>query len=151
MRQGNVFTPVCHSVHGGRWLSASVHAGIHTPLGRTHPRKHTPAPPPPKKHLPEAHSHPPETHSPGSTPPGKHPSSPRRSLQRTVRILLECFLVLFLIAESSPIQSSGECWDHGDMKSHSGRRLIILKARTPNPSMSLSLCRNSKKSQMVGN
>ena len=33
MRQGSVFTPVCHSVHGG--VSAPVHAGIH-PLGR-HP------------------------------------------------------------------------------------------------------------------
>ena len=32
--QGNVFTPVCHSVHGGGGgVSAPLHAGIHTPLG----------------------------------------------------------------------------------------------------------------------
>ena len=34
LRQGNVFTPVCHSVHRG--VSAPVHAGIHALLGR-HP------------------------------------------------------------------------------------------------------------------
>ena len=53
--KGNVFTPVCHSVHGGggclprqtpegvsAWgLSASVHAGIH-PMGRDHPGRHPP-------------------------------------------------------------------------------------------------------------
>ena len=38
LRQGNVFTPVCHSVHKGG--SASVHAGI-DPLGR-HPPGQTP-------------------------------------------------------------------------------------------------------------
>ena len=32
--EGYVFTPVCHSVHRG--MSASVHAGIHTPWSR-HP------------------------------------------------------------------------------------------------------------------
>ena len=53
LRQANVFTPVCHSHHGGG-VSASVHAGIHTPWAGT---------------------------------------PPRRSLQRTVRILLVCFLV----------------------------------------------------------
>ena len=32
LRQGNVFTPVCHSIHGGGGgLSGSVHAGIHPP------------------------------------------------------------------------------------------------------------------------
>ena len=94
---------VSHSVHR-MGVSASVHAGIHTPW--------------------EAHP-PPEAHPPGSTPPGsttppqgsthprKHTSSREahilpweahalpRSLQRTVRILLECFLVLllFLLSE----------------------------------------------------
>ena len=61
LRQGNVFTDVCHSVHGegGVWQ---------TPCGQTHP--------------------------PGQTPPGRHPPS-RRLLQRTVRIILECILVLY--------------------------------------------------------
>ena len=43
------------------------------------------------------HTCPPKAHLPGSTPPGKHTpgkhTPPRRPLQRTVRILLECFLV----------------------------------------------------------
>ena len=38
--QGNIFTPVCHSVHGGGGLSASVRAGI-LPT----PPDHAPAPP----------------------------------------------------------------------------------------------------------
>ena len=38
LRQGNVFTPVCHSVHRG--VSASVHAGIHTPKADTPRAKH---------------------------------------------------------------------------------------------------------------
>ena len=75
LRQGNVFKPVCHSVHGG--VSVLVHAGIHNthPLGQTPPRQ-TPLPPLGR------HPH------PRQTPPG------RRLLQRTVRILLECILVL---------------------------------------------------------
>ena len=33
--QGDVFTPVCHSVHRGEGnMSAPLHAGLHTPLGR---------------------------------------------------------------------------------------------------------------------
>ena len=44
--QGNVFTPICDSVHGG--VSAPLHAGIHTPLGRhplgRHPQGDTPYP-----------------------------------------------------------------------------------------------------------
>ena len=61
-----IFSQACvkNSVHGG--VSVSVHAGIHTP---------------PEAHPREAHTH-----------TQKH--TPRWSLQRTVRILLECFLVL---------------------------------------------------------
>ena len=51
MRQGNIFTSVCHSVHRGRGVCPSA----------------------------------------CWDPPGQTP--PRRPLQRTVRILLECFLV----------------------------------------------------------
>ena len=65
LRQGNIFTSVCHSVHRGCIPAYPAHAGIH-PLGR-HPSR--------------------------QTPPflGRHPL--RRPLQRTVRILLECILV----------------------------------------------------------
>ena len=37
LRNGYVFTPVCHSVHGGWGLSAPVHAGIYRHLGRQPP------------------------------------------------------------------------------------------------------------------
>ena len=82
LQQGNVFTPVCHSVHrGGVCLSACW--DTHTPLEAPPPH---PLEAPPRSTPTEAHT-PLEAHPPGSTP------SPRRSLQRTVRILLECFLV----------------------------------------------------------
>ena len=76
--QGNVFTGVCDSVNRG--VSASVHAGIPpppqeggTPLGRRHPRKDAPHPPPMKEN-----------------------PTPRNTVnERPVRILLECILVFF--------------------------------------------------------
>ena len=58
--QGNVFTPVCHSVHGG--VSASVHAGIHIPPWADTPLADT---------LP---GRPPWVDPPGQTPPRRHPS-----------------------------------------------------------------------------
>ena len=64
--QGNIFTPVCHSVHRGGRGSASVHAGIP-------PREQT-APPRADTHPPEQTPHPPEQtpHPPGAdTPAGK--------------------------------------------------------------------------------
>ena len=69
LRQGNVFTPVCQLFcsHEGRGVS-----GRHTPSGQTPLLADTP---------------------PADTPlTGRHPP-PWRPLQRTVRILLECFLV----------------------------------------------------------
>ena len=67
LRQGNVFTPVCHSVHMG--VFASVHAEIHTPW-------QTPL----ARHPPFRHSL--RRHPPGQTPPqqtttavdGTHPT-----------------------------------------------------------------------------
>ena len=54
------------------------HAGIHTPPGRHYPQADTPAR---------------QMHPPGQTPPW--PDTPLRwLLQRTVRILLECILVI---------------------------------------------------------
>ena len=76
--QGNIFTPVCHSVHRGG--SASVHDGI---------------PPPPSRHPPEAGTPPQE-----QTPPwSRYPPPPEQIMlgdtvnERAVRILLECNLV----------------------------------------------------------
>ena len=86
LRQGNVFTPVCHSVHKGG--SASMHAGI-DPLGR----------------------HPPGRHPQGDTPLGRPPRADtppsRRLLQRTVHILLECILVTHNLAENKKARNIG--------------------------------------------
>ena len=80
LRQGNVFTGV-YQLFCSWEVSASVHAGIHTPWADP-TWKHTPW-----KHIPLKHTPPPEAHpSPWNQTP------PRRSLQQTVRILLECFL-----------------------------------------------------------
>ena len=83
--EGNVFTPVCHSVHrgGGFCLSACWDT---TPWGQTPPKADTPlrdqAPPRSGTH-------------PGADPPGiRHPSPNRRLLLWMVRILLECILVI---------------------------------------------------------
>ena len=89
--KGNVFTPVCDSVHGG---------GVHpkqtpprqTPLGRHHPGRH----PPPSRH--PLCRHPLGRHLLRQTPPPPptRQTPPRRPMQRTVRILLECILVFLL-------------------------------------------------------
>ena len=86
--EGYVFTPVCHSVH--RAVSASVHAGIHTPWEQTSPQEQTPATPsadtPRSRHPPEPQSrHPPEQTAPSrannapkeKTPPEQTPPPPR--------------------------------------------------------------------------
>ena len=74
LRQGNGFTPVCHSVHGGclpQCMLGYTPPQTDTPPGQTPPWADTPL---------------------GQTPP---PLPSRRLLQRTVRILLECILVFF--------------------------------------------------------
>ena len=48
LRKGNVFTPVCHSVHRG---SAPVRAGIHPPETHTLGRHRPGHPPPPGRRL----------------------------------------------------------------------------------------------------
>ena len=83
--QGNIFTPVCHSVHRGEGGSASVHAGIPPPDTRpppppgadTLPPPWTPDPPDTRPPLPRHQTppwtpdtpHPPDTRTPPS--PGK--------------------------------------------------------------------------------
>ena len=82
LRQGNVFTPVCHSVHRGV---------CHTPLGR-----------PPWQTPPWQTPSPEQTPSPGQTPPWQTPLGRHLPLhsacwdtvnKRAVRILVECNLV----------------------------------------------------------
>ena len=79
--QGNIFTPVCHSVHGG----VLPQCMLGYPPGPDPPRADTPT---------------------GTRPPGSRPPSPREQpppppgsrlqhtvYERPVRILLECILV----------------------------------------------------------
>ena len=79
--QGNIFTPVCHSVHRGG--SASVHAGIPPPLNQADP--------------PRTRQTPPQDQA--DTPPDQADAPPRPGrlqhtvYERPVRILLECILV----------------------------------------------------------
>ena len=71
--QGHVFTPVCDSVHG-EGVSAPLHAGIHTPLGR-HPQ--TDSPPgqtPAKGETLQADTHPPDTTRYGQQAGSMHPT-----------------------------------------------------------------------------
>ena len=75
---GYVFTPVCQSFCSQGGMSASVHAGIHTPLGR-HPRADT---------LPLGR-HPPL----GQTPSPVQCMLGDTGNKRAVRILLKCILV----------------------------------------------------------
>ena len=120
LRKGNVFTPVCQSFcsQGVCIPACTGHTlpGQTLPLGRHPPGRHPPRQThswadthPPGRHPSWADTHPlgrctppgqtpplhrhPQADRPGRHPPGKHPP-PRRPLQRTVRILLECILVL---------------------------------------------------------
>ena len=81
--QGNIFTPVCHSVHRGEG-SASVHAGIPTPRSRHSPRADTP----PEQTPPQSRHHPPRPDPPQSRHPrSRHPPGldpPGSRLQHTV-------------------------------------------------------------------
>ena len=81
--KGNVFTPVTSVCSQG----GGVHPRADTPQGRHNP-------PPPTDIPPQQ-----------TPPPGRHPTRqtpPRRPLQQTVRILLECILV-FLVLCSRPV------------------------------------------------
>ena len=86
---------------GGVCLSACW--DTHSPLGRHPPpvgRHPTWADTPPSRHPPQ------QTAPPGQTPPpGRHPPPSGRLPQRTVRILLECILVIFAFAINISIES----------------------------------------------
>ena len=64
-------------------LSVILFTGVYTPLGRHPPGRH-----------PSGQTPPPEQTPPEQTPPRQTPPLLRRPLQRTVRILLKCILVL---------------------------------------------------------
>ena len=67
--QGNIFTPVCHSVHRGG--SASMHVGIPPPLRIRPPRADTPLP---REQTPPRPGTPPDQAPPQSRPPWtRHP------------------------------------------------------------------------------
>ena len=97
--QGNVFTPVCHSVHrGGVCLSAC--------WDTTPPSRHPPDQTPPWSRYPPGAGTPRTKYTPGTkytppngtkyTPPSPPPGNRLRHTvnERPVRILLECILVL---------------------------------------------------------
>ena len=87
--EGYVFTPVCQS-----FCLQGEYLGRYTPQGRYTPWAGNPqwADTPPRAGTPPG-----QVHAGRYTPRQVHPSGqvhpPQRSLQRTVRILLECFLV----------------------------------------------------------
>ena len=89
--EGYVFTPVCHSVHGG---------GLPQCMLGYHPPEQTPPQdqPPPGSRQPPGSRHPPE----------------RRPLLRTVRILLECILVeIQKDTTTKVIVTFHHCWQNG--------------------------------------
>ena len=101
--QGNIFAPVCRSVHRGestwagtplgRYTPWQVHPGRYTPWQIHPPGRYTPSPPP------WAGTPPPPA---GTSPRQVHPregTPPRNACwdtvnKRAVRILLECILVI---------------------------------------------------------
>ena len=88
LRKGNFLTPVSQSVHRG--VPASMHAGIHPPLGRhTLSGRHPPWADTPQAATPPPGQTPPQA---DTTPPADTPT--RRLLLRTVCILVHtkgCF------------------------------------------------------------
>ena len=105
--QGNIFTPVCHSVHRGvvpdqacppgtRQVHPSGTRQVHPPDQAGTPRPGTP--PPRTRHPPRQVHNPPRTrqvHPPdqAGTPPPRSSRLRNTVNDRMVRILLECILV----------------------------------------------------------
>ena len=99
MGQGNIFTPVCHSVH--REGVPQCMLGYHPPGPDTPPPRQDRAPPPGPSTTPPRTMHPSPDHAPfprdHATPGTMHPPGTReiRSMRGRSRILLECNLVFF--------------------------------------------------------
>ena len=93
LRQGNVFTPVCHSVHRGGGVCLWSRGGVSATPGRHPPGRHS-------HHWAHPTSiHPPSRHPLGQTPPTSA-DTPLGSAcwdmvhRWAVRIPLECILVV---------------------------------------------------------
>ena len=72
--QGNIFTPVCHSVHGGGGMSEADTPPGSDPPGQTHPGSDTPpVSTPPPGQMPPLGQIPQVRHPPGQTPLGQTP------------------------------------------------------------------------------
>ena len=101
--QGNIFTPVCHSVHRGEGVCLSACWDTTPPPPGADPWEQTPPRtdhPPRPDTPPEQNPHPPGADPPDQTPPRSRHPPPGSRLQHTVyerpvRILLECILVFF--------------------------------------------------------
>ena len=124
--QGNIFAPVCHSVHSGEYLTPPPRTRYntqsrHPPGPGTSPRsrhppgtRYTPRSRPPAADTPRDQVHPPRADNPGSrhpprtryTPQSRHPPGPGTPLvqsmlgdmvnKQAVHILLECNLVYYM-------------------------------------------------------
>ena len=97
--QGNIFTPVCHSVHGGEYLTRYTTPRPGTP---SHTR-YTPRPgTPPDQVHPQTRY----TPGPGTSPRTGTPPSPQDQGDtvhaRAVRILLECNLAEICVQLNYP-------------------------------------------------
>ena len=116
--QGNIFTPVCHSVHRGGVWQGDPPAGWRTPrmdgepplAGRRTPPgwKENPPPPAGRRTPPGWKENPPRLE--GEPPPG---SRLRHTVyDRPVRILLECILVSYLkcMVNSYSTYFEGNSW-----------------------------------------
>ena len=96
--QGNIFAPVCHSVHrGGVCLSACLSApGSRHPPGADSPREQTPGQTPPgSRHPPR--SRPPEQTPPRSRHPPREADSGIRSMSGRYASYWNAFLFYLLI------------------------------------------------------
>ena len=125
LRQGNVFTPVCHSVHRGR-----VGPGVVSTrgCGHTPPWANTPPAQCILGYTPPAQCMlgytPPAQCMLGYTPPPLHSACWNMVTKQAVRIPLECILVFFLIIMDSNrvfIESRHWCTVHAGIWSTSGR------------------------------
>ena len=99
--QGNIFTPVCHSVHRGGGLPQCM-LGCHPSGRRHHPplcQGDPPAKETPRKEAPPAKETPPPE---GGIPRKETPREGDLPAIRSIRILLECILVYYLYYTYQP-------------------------------------------------
>ena len=93
--QGNIFTPVCQSVHRG--VFASVHAGIPTPLGADNPlgSRHPWSRHPLSRHPPWEQTPPRSRNSPGADTPRADTPQEHPTVQGTNTVLFRVNIIVF--------------------------------------------------------